>query len=210
MHNISCKSALARRACRCSDARPPRKADGIPLESGSPPRMRGKAGRSQRGRWDAGITPAYAGKSPASSARSICWQDHPRVCGEKGRIVHVLVSKPGSPPRMRGKAVGRRWTRKMWRITPAYAGKRISEISMVLASWDHPRVCGEKSSRSLMQGVQSGSPPRMRGKGAWISSRTSRQRITPAYAGKRRSHHESTDQGRDHPRVCGEKCLLAG
>ena len=44
MHNIGYKSALVRRACRYSDARPPRKTDGIPPESESPPRMRGKVG----------------------------------------------------------------------------------------------------------------------------------------------------------------------
>ena len=44
MHNFGYKSALARRACRYSDARPPRKTDGILLESELPPRMRGKVG----------------------------------------------------------------------------------------------------------------------------------------------------------------------
>ena len=43
MHDSGYKSALARRACQYSDARPPRKTDGILLESETPPHMRGKA-----------------------------------------------------------------------------------------------------------------------------------------------------------------------
>ena len=34
----------------------------------------------------------------------------------------------------------------MARITPAYAGKREQSTKMKSASWDHPRLCGEKSS----------------------------------------------------------------
>ena len=44
MHDTGYKSALARRVCRYSDARPPRKTDGIPPESEIPPHMRGKVG----------------------------------------------------------------------------------------------------------------------------------------------------------------------
>ena len=44
MHSIGYKSALARRACRYSDAQPPRKTDGVLLESELPPHMRGKVG----------------------------------------------------------------------------------------------------------------------------------------------------------------------
>ena len=44
MHNSGYKSALARRVCRYSDARPPRKTDGVLLESELPPHMRGKVG----------------------------------------------------------------------------------------------------------------------------------------------------------------------
>ena len=63
MHNSGYKSALARRACRYSDARPPRKTDGVLLESELPPRMRGKAKDVLKPGKLYGITPAYAGKS---------------------------------------------------------------------------------------------------------------------------------------------------
>ena len=50
---------------------------------GSPPRMRGKVWRWQEMSADAGITPAYAGKSCRPSQTRRHYWDHPRVCGEK-------------------------------------------------------------------------------------------------------------------------------
>ena len=52
---------------------------------GSPPRMRGKAGRKAQVDFAAGITPAYAGKRSPSLRSSPPRWDHPRVCGEKIR-----------------------------------------------------------------------------------------------------------------------------
>ena len=45
----------------------------------------------------------------------------------------------------------------------------------------------------------------MRGKGPCSGWRARHRRITPAYAGKSRSHSHSKWRWGDHPRVCGEK-----
>ena len=74
---------------------------------------------------------------------------------------------------------------------------------------DHPRVCGEKPSASLITSVVAGSPPRMRGKAFAPAPTIDIMGITPAYAGKSRSIAESVLAFRDHPRVCGEKRLAA-
>ena len=68
-----------------------------------------------------------------------------------------------------------------------------------------PRVCGEKldgkgSSKRLL-----GSPPRMRGKAAGHRLGLILNRITPAYAGKRKSCAAQKTSAWDHPRMCGEK-----
>ena len=52
-------------------------------QPGSPPRMRGKVGKSRNGRAHRGITPAYAGKRLPSLLFLALHRDHPRVCGEK-------------------------------------------------------------------------------------------------------------------------------
>ena len=65
--------------------------------------MRGKVAHCFQLRFFMRITPAYAGKS----GLSICWRlfqwDHPRLCGEKGRVAAGVVAVSGSPPPMRGK-----------------------------------------------------------------------------------------------------------
>ena len=49
-------------------------------------------------------------------------------------------------------------------ITPAYAGKRFNQRSMLEQMGDHPRVCGEKKNLRAKMVHRWGSPPRMRGK----------------------------------------------
>ena len=73
---------------------------------------------------------------------------------------------------------------------------------------DHPRVCGEKLLAVKGLTTQLGSPPRMRGKAAKIEFSQGAFGITPAYAGKRIVTALTEPEGRDHPRVCGEKKLV--
>ena len=73
--------------------------------------------------WFFFVSPAYAGKSPAAAYACPGTQDHPRVCGEKSGFSSLMASKPGSPPRMRGKADAMPTKALVNRITPAYAGK---------------------------------------------------------------------------------------
>ena len=69
-------------------------------------------------------------------------------------------------------------------ITLAYAGKsRVAALRLTLHR-DHPRVCGEKLDRMLHHRRMTGSPPRVRGKGAHKPVRLLDGGITPAYAGK--------------------------
>ena len=114
------------------------------MASGSPPRMRGKGKRVLQNLERVGITPAYAGKR--HTAWTVCrsQKDHPRVCGEKCQTSEKPPVRPGSPPRMRGKAVKARSWPISRGITPAYAGKSSFQAGTVSASRDHPRVCGEK------------------------------------------------------------------
>ena len=106
---------------------------------------------------------------------------------------------------MRGKAVYLHTIKFERRITPAYAGKRISSCWLISRSKDHPRVCGEKEDEILAAGVKAGSPPRMRGKVTVPRSVPKYTGITPAYAGKSILFRLVFSQAEDHPRVCGEK-----
>ena len=131
---------------------------------GSPPRVRGKANYEIGRNISDGITPACAGKSCRRSRRRPSSRDHPRVCGEKVITSHTGKQSKGSPPRVRGKAICKRTKRTARRITPACAGKSCPFRPHCGLSWDHPRVCGEKTLRDSFSTLRLGSPPRVRGK----------------------------------------------
>ena len=90
-------------------------------------------------------------------------------------------------------------------ITPARAGKRVLQISRILPRRDHPRACGEKWRLPPPRPGPRGSPPRVRGKVQVEPELGTRLGITPARAGKSRSHPMRPPSARDHPRACGEK-----
>ena len=113
-----------------------------------------------------------------------------------------------SPPRMRGKVWLHQKPGRVPGITPAYAGKSVPVRSRVAPTRDHPRVCGEKHRRTPYGRSLSGSPPRMRGKGAFELLDCQLDGITPAYAGKSFCPAYSFCRRWDHPRVCGEKPSL--
>ena len=93
------------------------------LRLGSPPPMRGKVNFFEFLWCLAGITPAYAGKSRALYAEAKNYEDHPRLCGEKGSKGCSFPVLIGSPPPMRGKVFPVPPQVLERRITPAYAGK---------------------------------------------------------------------------------------
>ena len=80
------------------------KSSGTALLIGSPPPMRGKDRTFPR--------------FPQTH------KDHPRLCGEKFEAIWGSIKAVGSPPPMRGKGLCVSSFCKMFRITPAYAGKR--------------------------------------------------------------------------------------
>jgi hypothetical protein len=90
-------------------------------------------------------------------------------------------------------------------ITPACAGKRVAHFKHLPSTWDHPRVCGEKSYRRLQFLRTLGSPPRVRGKVFHYLAPCFLDGITPACAGKSNSIAVILLASKDHPRVCGEK-----
>ena len=155
---------------------------------GSPPPMRGKGFAAGVLMPTCGITPAYAGKSRALYAEAKNYEDHPRLCGEKGCWVLLRAVLRGSPPPMRGKVQNDRAKRTKARITPAYAGKSFRKTAVRHAIKDHPRLCGEKFSISPRRHFKTGSPPPMRGKGKCSGS--------------------AVADTQDHPRLCGEKDLI--
>ena len=113
------------------------------LHRGSSPRVRGtrqcEIPLSKR----RGIIPACAGNTQPGDILLIEWGDHPRVCGEHGTSTVEGVAVPGSSPRVRGTHHGSQRGDRRHGIIPACAGNTTHTSRRTVASWDHPRVCGE-------------------------------------------------------------------
>ena len=129
------------------------------------------------------------------------------MCGENSTKSDKAASILGSPPRVRGKRSVRRAISGEQRITPACAGKTITAEHPSRGFKDHPRVCGENKSVSLVLPLRMGSPPRVRGKRFTNSRFSCSVRITPACAGKTLRIHGRWVEREDHPRVCGENLV---
>ena len=86
---------------------------------GSSPRWRGKDRFLATQSLVLRITPAWAGKSSPLDYTSNLHTDHPRVGGEKAAASTAASSRPGSPPRRRGKGVVFKSRKYGVGITPA-------------------------------------------------------------------------------------------
>ena len=177
----------------------------LPLTLGSPPRGRGKVSVLLNNDFHIRITPAWAGKRCFQIGLFHRRRDHPRVGGEKLFAVVACPALKGSPPRGRGKAgcAALRWS--FGGITPAWAGKSPLSALEVVCRGDHPRVGGEKFNAYAKIWNEWGSPPRGRGKAVRLKYDTAAERITPAWAGKRKPTTTTSSSATDHPRVGGEK-----
>ena len=69
-------------------------------------------------------------------------------------------------------------------ITPADAGKTAEILLADPSPQDHPRGCGENSATAFLAVLNTGSPPRMRGKRKKSQCWAIMSGITPADAGK--------------------------
>ena len=151
-----------------------------------------------------GITPACAGKTTGAATLGELLRDHPRVCGENGTQSSIFRPVVGSPPRVRGKLKGKIFFIAMCGIIPAWAGKTKRPSASPNRQKDHPRVCGENPTCSIIFFVFGGSPPRVRGKLGVRIARPLIVRITPACAGKTTAVFFFNIASQDHPRACGE------
>ena len=154
------------------------------------------------------ITPAGAGKTFLLRLYKVITKDHPRRCGENFIRLPRSSASRGSPPQVRGKRRVCRAGCHKHGITPAGAGKTAPSHAGRADRPDHPRRCGENKLFRCCAAGSPGSPPQVRGKledkmRVYIESR-----ITPAGAGKTYGLPLHGRRGQDHPRRCGENCLL--
>ena len=156
----------------------------------------------------AGIIPAYAGNTSGVFSELFHDGDHPRICGEHS--VHEIGywSLRGSSPHMRGTPMACFTFRAQSGIIPAYAGNTSPSIRPAATRRDHPRICGEHGRPCHSHGPPLGSSPHMRGTPLRGRQGTQGRGIIPAYAGNTVLMISVVDEREDHPRICGEHCLV--
>ena len=115
--------------------------------TGSPPQVRGKLSIYDVIETINRITPAGAGKTKAASKSFSPVEDHPRRCGENKGYTSAAAPDPGSPPQVRGKLGCQCVGVNLFGITPAGAGKTFIIFKGKRGFKDHPRRCGENSSK---------------------------------------------------------------
>ena len=128
----------------------------------------------------------------------------------KSIVAHIVrcVNKDRSP-RVRGKPAIRPASSFSKRPLPARAGKTLRENRVQRPHGPAPRACGENTAFANWAKANGGSPPRVRGKLSSPSQAGLGPRITPARAGKTRTHFLPIIPPPDHPRACGENSPLA-
>ena len=136
-------------------------------------------------------------------------EDHPRTCGENFQYGVKLDGDAGSPPHLRGKLQRFIFWNFKFRITPAPAGKTVTNEKNHEKEWDHPRTCGENVKDVKFVVLGGGSPPHLRGKPAGLPLYAEQHRITPAPAGKTFFCNRPRGLYRDHPRTCGENFTIS-
>ena len=171
---------------------------------GSSPRVRGKREGACSNLSRAGLIPACAGKTGASSTRGRLCPAHPRVCGENCVGVHFCSFVAGSSPRVRGKRGHPPGHRVGAGLIPARAGKTGRPRCCADRRRAHPRVCGENPVPATTLSRLVGSSPRVRGKhpsSVWLRVACG---LIPACAGKTHRSGTGTSSATAHPRVCEE------
>ena len=133
-----------------------------------------------------GSPPQVRGKPVGTLLAWVKAQDHPRRCGENSEPAGKTIVNVGSPPQVRGKPLSASTHHRVYRITPAGAGKTQVKYVHPLHLADHPRRCGENNTRRSPCNRQMGSPPQVRGKRLCSLIFAATSRITPAGAGKTR------------------------
>ena len=130
---------------------------------GSSPRVRGTLELDVELRRVCGIIPACAGNTSMPFAQPPRPRDHPRVCGEHKRLPIAEATVGGSSPRVRGTPEPVSLPVLSTGIIPACAGNTSPHSWTIRPSGDHPRVCGEHVTVTLMLAFAWGSSPRVRG-----------------------------------------------
>ena len=114
---------------------------------GSSPHVRGAQQQGLSALSEAGIIPACAGSTLRLFTPTPLRWDHPRMCGEHEAVDGGDHLVEGSSPHVRGALLQLVRKVHICGIIPACAGSTIQIIRRNIECRDHPRMCGEHTSK---------------------------------------------------------------
>ena len=115
--------------------------------TGSSPHVRGARKDSPLRRCHSGIIPACAGSTLTLAVSRSRARDHPRMCGEHLVGEFLAKTNEGSSPHVRGARRCDGVCACAMGIIPACAGSTRCHAPGHYGVWDHPRMCGEHTSK---------------------------------------------------------------
>ena len=175
----------------------------MPIEGGSPPRVRSRHAEHARRNSRVGITSACAEQTTGFVGRVVPDEDHLRVCGADSFPRRGCDAHLGSPPRVRSRRHQETHVSLAVGITSACAEQTPPGSGRGYAAWDHLRVCGADRLGLSFHRVHPGSPPRVRSRRSPTCRGPCQTGITSACAEQTVRGRPSVRRRRDHLRVCG-------
>ena len=171
---------------------------------GSSPHARGARWRPAQGRRRSGIIPACAGSTNVGGAAATQPRDHPRMRGEHGWWVLIILFALGSSPHARGALCSPSAGSSNMGIIPACAGSTNAVTVIEDPTRDHPRMRGEHIDTGTEAYYFPGSSPHARGAQGDTVVVNHDDGIIPACAGSTPARPAAARSLRDHPRMRGE------
>ena len=196
---------------RGSPVHPPMRGERLPCPDqawphlGSSPHARGTLLGKNPQRAIERFIPACAGNAPW--VRTSGWPRtvHPRMRGERRVSAESIMASIGSSPHTRGTPAADDPMTALVRFIPAYAGNALALHAGTSSPAVHPRIRGERRTRSASCRASTGSSPHTRGTRTPGSVLPSRTRFIPAYAGNASSRARTRKARTVHPRIRGER-----
>ena len=170
---------------------------------GLSPRVRGNPSLPPAGSSAGGSIPACAGEPQRGMGRLFHGEVYPRVCGgTDGRPAERSRTR-GLSPRVRGNRRAAGGTVAHQGSIPACAGEPGNAITALTTPAVYPRVCGGTPTALVVDGIDQGLSPRVRGNQYHAGNTIVNPRSIPACAGEPHRDALSEVRHKVYPRVCG-------
>ena len=185
------------------------KTDDGPVSGGKPPPARGRPPRLGRCLPGRGKTPACAGTTTPTKAKTWSVVENPRLRGDDLNHACMTITEHGKPPPARGRRQATCERGECRRKTPACAGTTPSPRAGQPVTPENPRLRGDDGPLQGRPAGLEGKPPPARGRRPLRHPLRLLCGKTPACAGTTARTSKSSTRAAENPRLRGDDALQA-